>query len=175
MLSGLAATGGGLNQSQASILGLVVSLLVLAWVLYRQRQVRPLRTTLILPVVLIILGVLDIGGAGKSGLGSPTGLLILVALLIGDAVGLGALRALTVHIWQSGDTAFRQGSWWTIGLWLVGTAIHLAVDALAGISESTVLLYLGVTLIAQRLVLQLRARDMGSLQQMSPGRASGDR
>ena len=57
----------------------------------------------------------------------------------------------------------------------MGTGIHLAVDALAGISESTVLLHLGVTLIAQRLVLQLRARDMDGLQQMSPGRAAGQR
>jgi hypothetical protein len=46
-----------------------------------------------------------------------------------------------------------------MGLWVVGFGSHALVDAIAGISDSTLLLYLGVTLAAQQLVLQARARS----------------
>ena len=46
-----------------------------------------------------------------------------------------------------------------MGLWVVGFGSHALVDAIAGISDSTLLLYLGVTLAAQQLVLQARVRS----------------
>ena len=54
---------------------------------------------------------------------------------------------------------FRQGSWLTGGVWVIGFGIHALVEALAGISDSTHLLFLGVTLAAQQLVLQVRVRS----------------
>lgn len=147
------------NQVEASVISVAITLAVLAWLLYRQRQVRVFRPNLGLALILIVGGIATISGGGQSGLGSTGRDVILGALLVGDAAGLGALRAWTVQLWRSGYTVFRQGSWLTMGLWVVGIAIHALVDALAGISDSTLLLYLGVTLAAQQLVLQARARD----------------
>jgi hypothetical protein len=152
----IAATG---NQVEASVISVAITLLVLAWLLYRQRQVRVFRSTLGLAVVLVIGGIAVLSGGGPNGLGSTGRDVILGVLLLGDAAGLGALRAWTVQLWRSGGTVFRQGSWLTMGLWVVGIGIHALVGALAGISDSTLLLYLGVTLAAQQLVLQARAGD----------------
>ena len=59
----------------------------------------------------------------------------------------------------------RQGTWVTMALWIVGVAIHALVGALADISDSTLLLYMGITLGAQQLVVQARARQPESLPQ----------
>ncbi len=53
-------------------------------------------------------------------------------------------------------------------LWIVGVGIHALVGALADISDSTLLLYMGITLGAQQLVVQARARaEPGRLPQRS--------
>jgi hypothetical protein len=160
---------GGLSATETTVVSLVISGLVLVWFLYRQLQVRRAATSLAIPAVLIVVGVVTLTGGGPTGLGSARNVLILIALLAGDAIGLGAVRALTLRLWRSGDTIMRQGTWLTAGLWLAGAAVHYGVDAVAGISESTVLIYLGVTLIAQRLVLQMRARDPAQLPQTASG------
>jgi hypothetical protein len=54
----------------------------------------------------------------------------------------------------------------------VGLRVHLGVDAVARISDSTTLLYLGVTIAAQRFVLEKRASDPSPLADHPPGRAS---
>ena len=46
----------------------------------------------------------------------------------------------------------------TAALWVVGAGIHAALDAAAHAGSASDLLYLGVTLAAQRLVLRARAR-----------------
>ncbi len=46
----------------------------------------------------------------------------------------------------------------TAALWVVGAGIHAALDAAAHAGSAGDLLYLGVTLAAQRLVLRVRAR-----------------
>ena len=88
----------------------------------------------------------------------PSLILILGALLVFDAAGLGAVRALTVRLWRSGGVVLRQGTWVTMVLWVVGAGVHALVGALANISDSTLLIYLGVTLAAQQLVLQARVQ-----------------
>ena len=165
----LAATA---TQTQTTVLSIVISLAVLAFLMYRQLQVRPVRTTFALPVVLIIVGVASLSGGGPNGLGSAGRVAILVALLVGDAAGLGAVRALTVRLWRNGDVVLRQGTWVTMALWIVGVAIHALVGALANISDSTLLLYMGITLGAQQLVVQARARQPERLPQRGAAGAS---
>ncbi len=155
------------SQTETAVISLAVTLGVLAWLLYRQRQVRLFRPNLGLPAILIIGGIAVLTGGGSSGLGSTGRDLVLGALLLGDAAGLGAVRAWTVQLWRSGNAVYRQGSWWTMGLWVVGIGIHAAVGAAAGISDNTLLLYLGVTLAAQQLVLQARVGDPYRLPERS--------
>lgn len=161
------------SQTGTSLTSLGVTLLVLAWLLYRQRQVRVFRPSFGVSLILIVAGIGVLGGGGANGLGSTGRDVVLGALLVGDAAGLGAVRALTVRLWRSGQGVVRQGSWWTMGLWVVGFGIHALVDAIAGISESTLLLYLGVTLAAQQLVLQARVTDPSRLPDRPMLRAPG--
>jgi hypothetical protein len=155
----LAATSG--TVPAASIASLVVSLAILAFILYRQCVVRPLRTTLVLPIVLIVLGLGGLIGATHGQPMTSREIGILAALLGGDAVVLGALRARTVRLWREGGVIFRQGTWFTVALWLAGVGIHEAVVAAAHLSPASLDLYIGLTLAAQRLVLDARARRLG--------------
>jgi hypothetical protein len=157
------------SHVETSVIYAVITLAVLAWLLSRQRQVRLFRPHLGLAVILAVAGVAVLSGGGPNGLGPPGRDLILGALLLGDAAGLGAVRAWTVQLWRSGDGVFRQGSWLTVGLWVIGFGIHALVEALAGISDSTLLLFLGVTLAAQQLVLQARASDPHRLPERAIG------
>lgn len=156
----LAASASSSSKTPTVIIDVVISLAVLAFILYRQVQVRRTSPRVVLPVILIVLGVLSLAG-GSSSLsagkltGSETG--ILVALLVLDAGCLGAVRAWTVKLWRDSQPGvLRQGTWLTVVLWLVGLAIHEGVDFAAHIPAGSTLLYVGVTLLAQQLALQAR-------------------
>lgn len=134
---------------------------MLIFILYRQRQVRPPEVKLVLPVVLVVLGAVGLVGYLRSHPISHAGLVLLAVSIVADAAGLGAIRAGTVRLWTQDGQSLRQGSWLTVALWLVGVAIHVVLDNAAGTGSQTVLLYLGVTLAAQRLALQARVQRTG--------------
>jgi len=81
------------------------------------------------------------------------------------AAVFGAMRAATVRVWVDGGQAWRQGNWLTALLWIASLGVHLGYDYLvdgkgsqAGLGSASLLLYLGVTLTIQRLILQARAQ-----------------
>jgi hypothetical protein len=144
--------------------GILVPLAILAWILWRQLQVRELRRdrSLILPLVLVVAGVAEIAAYGKGHPLHPTGYGLLAASIV--IAGLfGAWRASTVRIWVADGRLLRQGTYFTCALWLVAIAIHFGgdyaiaphdADRLGGVS---LLLYLGVALGVQRACLNERA------------------
>jgi hypothetical protein len=137
---------------------IIISVVLLAYILYRQVQVRRAAPNPALPIICLALGVVGLVGQNRP---SAAKLGILVALLAVDAVGLGALRAWTVKLWRDPQgVLLRQGTWVTVVLWLVGLGVHEAVDVIAHIPASSTLLYVGVTFLAQMLVLQLRINRM---------------
>ena len=79
---------------------------------------------------------------------------------------LGAVRALTVRIWTSNSWVVRQGTWLTMGLWVVSLGLHFiggvgAQHVGAGSLEaSSFLLYLGVTYGVQNAVVHRRAAPL---------------
>lgn len=150
--------GHGCFFSLASIAGEVVSVAVLAYVLYQQRQIRPLRTKLLLPLVLAVFGVSNVLSDLKGHPLTSGQAAVIVALLLVDAIGLGTLRAFTVRLWRHDGQVFRQVRWVTVGLWLVGVGVHEAALVATHIDAASLLLYVGLTLGAQRLVLDARAR-----------------
>ncbi|HET9014876.1 MAG TPA: hypothetical protein VFN57_04730, partial [Thermomicrobiaceae bacterium] len=84
-------------------------------------------------------------------------MVVLVSVLLGDAVGLGVLRSYTVRLWRDDGVLVRRGTRLTVTLWLVGVAIHATIDQTVLAGTSSLLLYLGVTWMAQRRVLLTRA------------------
>ena len=154
---------------------LLIGLAVLAFILYRQLQVRPVRDTMRLPLIIAIIGVVQLVQFLQHGHHGPGVFVALAGSLVIAAV-FGAIRAATVRVWVDGGRALRQGSWLTAVLWIVSLGAHLGYDYLvegkgseAGLGSASLLLYFGVTFTIQRLILMARAQRIADT---SPQRAS---
>jgi hypothetical protein len=164
---------------------IVIDLVVLAWLLVRQVQARPLGTGGKLPLILAVIGLLEFGAflmGGGQQLASflkghrsfstiPDGRTVLAAAAgsLVLAVVTGAIRARTVRLWWQDGQYWRKGTWVTVALWIVSLGAHLGYDALiargtgkAEIGDATMLLFFAVSLTAQRVTLAVRARQIRS-------------
>jgi hypothetical protein len=146
-----------------SSVNVLIGLVVVAWILWRQTQKRPVREdrkpTVLL--ILLVLGVLQLSTYFKT----ASSTVPVIGLLVGSlvlAAGFGVVRGYTVRLWRQDGQLFRQGTWLTIVLWLAGIGVHIGFDALVdssakGLGTASILLYLAVSLGTQRLVVQSRA------------------
>ncbi len=145
---------------------LLIALLVLGWLLWRQLQVRELRHDrgYLLPLALVAIGVLQIVDYDRDHPLAGAGIALL-ALSIVVAAAFSIVRATTVRVWLHDGRLLRQGTAMTIVLWLVAIAVHLGGDHLIAphdadrIGSVSLLLYLGVSLAVQRFALGERARQ----------------
>jgi hypothetical protein len=146
----------------------VIGLLVLGLLIYRQVQARPItqrrqRIGLIIAVVGLVLAIQYLQKHSGT---------VIIAALIGSlvlAAGFGAARAATVRIWTQNGQQWSQGNWLTVVLWVVAVAAHLGLDAalgshkgLSGLGSATLVLYLGVSLLVQYLIVTYRAQRLGT-------------
>src|ERR1035437_7321631 len=104
-----------------------LDVLVAVYILSRQRRIRPVPRTLSLrlPVVVGVIRLirrLSYSDPHRPATGSDY-LWVLGTLVVGAPL-VGAIRALTVKIWASNNWVMRQGTWLTIGLWVVSPALH---------------------------------------------------
>jgi hypothetical protein len=144
------------------VIGVAVVLLLLA----RQVQKRSVKEDS-RPVIFLILAVVGVFEAGQFIKSHPVGsqaVLLALASLVLAAV-FGVIRAFTVRLWRENGQLFRQGNVLTIVLWLVSIGIHFGGDTLIdssakGLSTSTLLLYLAVTLGVQQVVVRYRATQL---------------
>ncbi len=138
---------------------------IAALILYRQTRVRPVPRTLHarLPIFLGVIGLIQIlDYANGHHVSASDFWLILGATVVGAAV-LGAVRALTVKIWESNRWIVRQGTWLTMALWVLSIVIHFTstigathLDA-ADVEWASFLLFLALTLGAQAYGVHRRA------------------
>jgi hypothetical protein len=143
---------------------LLIGLAVLALILVRQLQVRPVRASFRLPLILAVIGVVELYQFLQHNHHHNTG--VVFAALAGSlalAAITGAIRALTVRVWFDGGQALRQGNWLTAVLWIVSLGVHLGYDylvdgkSLSGLGTASLTLYFAVTYTIQRLILQAKA------------------
>ncbi len=153
------------------VVNVVLGVLVLAWILSRQVQKRPVTTSsLRVPVILAAVGLYEttsfVRDAAPSS-GVPVGAVALLVLGVVVGGALAAVRGCQMRVWRDADgTVVRQGSAVTVLLWLLAIAAHLGIDVaidrvshpLAGLGSASLVLYLGVVLGIQSLVEQHRAR-----------------
>jgi hypothetical protein len=148
-------------QNMATILFAVV---VLAWIIVRQLQARPVneRNPFTVMVALAGVGLYQIAAlAGKVQI-PPFAYLTLVVGL-GSGAYFGWLRGRLVRVWRRDGQLLRQGNWLTVVLWVAGLAGHLGIDqtgvllsrgtgrdAASALGTSGILLYVAVALAAQR-------------------------
>lgn len=150
---------------------IVVGLVVLGWILYRQLQARPVREErpYLLMVVLGALGLVETQQfLADKHLAPGAYIVLVVSLAVG--MGIGFVRGWLVHIWRVDGVLTRQGNGATVVLWLVGLAIHLGIDVVLGAVESdarglglaSLWLYLALALAAQRYAVLRRARTLSA-------------
>ncbi|HEY2287651.1 MAG TPA: hypothetical protein VGH88_18075 [Streptosporangiaceae bacterium] len=161
------------------VTNLVLGIAVLGLLIYRQLMPRRVSaSSLRIMAILAVIGVVQLVGFLQKQHGGTT----TVAEALGGSLVLalvfGALRARATRIWQQDGAAWSQGSWLTAGLWVAALAAHLGYDALldhhhgtAGLGEATLVLYLAISLGAQRLIVMARAR--GPLPPGSPAPIPG--
>lgn len=148
--------------------------IILILVLLRQVRIRPVPRVFQprLPLVLGVIGLFEMFSyAGNHHVTAGAWGWVVGTLVIG-ALGLGALRGLSMRVWAADGWVLRQGNALTMGLWLVSLLVHFAGDAAvdhagaAGLQASSFLLYLGVTLSMQYYVVFRRALPLW--QQLGP-------
>jgi hypothetical protein len=138
---------------------------LLIFVLLRQVRVVPVSRVYHarLPVFLGVIGLLELFSyAGDHHVTSGGWLWVLGTLAVG-AVGLGALRGLSMRVWATNGWVVRQGNAVTMALWLVSLLVQFAAGSAndhsggAGLEAASFLLYLGLTLGVQYYVVFRRA------------------
>jgi hypothetical protein len=146
-----------------------LDVVIVALVLYRQRMVRRVwpRLSLRLAGVFAVIGLIELLSYTGSRHLSGAVIGVLVLSFVVGAVALGALRAASVRIWRVNDAVLRQGTWLTMGLWVVSLALHFGADrwigALhgpTGVASASLLLWLGVTYGVQNAVVHRRAEGL---------------
>jgi hypothetical protein len=151
---------------------LVIGLAVLGFILYRQMQPRPVRANMRLPLILAIIGIIQLIDFLQHGTHNTTKVALALAGSLVLAAITAAIRAFTVRVWIDGGQAWRQGNWLTALLWVVSIGLHLGYDYLvlgkgseSGVASASLLLYFAVTYTIQRLIQQARAQRMGGARQ----------
>jgi hypothetical protein len=167
------------NASTA--VNLLIGLAVLALLVYRQLQVRPVRANFRLPLILAVIGVIELTQFLKTDHHTGTVFAALAGSLVLAAI-TGAIRAMTVRVWIQAGQALRQGNWITAVLWVVSLGVHLGYDYLvdgkgpqSGLGTASLTLYFAVTYTIQRFILQAKAQriangPLGDGQPGTPGR-----
>jgi uncharacterized membrane protein len=144
----------------------VIGVGVVALLVGFQMRTRPLRenSSTRLTLILAVIGIVEVYNAAKGHtLGTTTVAWTVGSLIVGGV--LGALRAMTVKVWRDENgSAFVKGTVLTAALWVVSLGAHLAIEVgindstkIAGFGASSLLLYLAVTLGAQRETVRRRA------------------
>jgi hypothetical protein len=142
---------------------LLIAAAVLILILVRQLRTQPIRGRSRLALILAVVGVVQtVQFVGKHSLDLSDLSFLVVSLLIGLA--LAVVRGYTVKIWRGEDgTLLRRGTWLTAVLWLAAVAQHLLIDQFVspGFGQASLLVYFGLMIGAQHVVLTLRSRPLG--------------
>ena len=157
-------------MSSSSVVSLVIGIAVLALLIARQLRTRRLRENYRLMAILAVIGVIEFANFLKGHTENETKIIVAVIGSLVLAAAFGVLRALTVKVWRESGQLLMKGSWLTGVLWAIAVAAHLGYDYLvvgsdagknaSALGNSTVLLYLAVSLTVQRLILLTRASRM---------------
>jgi hypothetical protein len=144
---------------------ITLDVLIAVYVLSRQRRIRPVPRVLSLrlPLIFGIIGLIDVLGYTDNHHVTGRDYAWVLTTLVVGALLLGAVRAFTVKLWSSNNWVVRQGTWLTIGLWVVSLGLHFVSDVGAqhvgagNFEAASFLLYLAVTYGVQNYVVHRRA------------------
>ena len=140
----------------------VVGVLVLIPLLLRQIRMVPVPRRYVprLPLVLGVIGLFALSSyAGDHHVTSSDWGWMLGTLAVG-ALGLGALRGVSMRVWDTNGWVVRQANVVTMALWLATLVLQFAGGATTGLVGASFLVYLGLTSAVQRYVEYRRAEPI---------------
>lgn len=153
-------------MSGQAVIDLVIGLVVVGLLIFRQLRPRQVRANPRLLLILLVVGVIQVVNYLKHSpghVGSAAAIALVGSLVL--AAVFGALRAFTVRVWTADGQTWMQGNILTAVLWAAALGAHLGYDYLIGqhkgigqIGTATVVLYLVASLAAQRLIVTWRAQ-----------------
>lgn len=154
-------------MSSQTVSYLVIGVVVLGLLIYRQLVPRPVGQNQRILLILLLIGAVETVQyleKGRAGTAAMVALLGSLAL----AAAFGAARAATVRLWLQDGRAWSKGNLVTALLWVVALAAHLGYDYLVGqhkdignLGNATIVLYLAVSLAVQRVLVGVRAQRLG--------------
>jgi hypothetical protein len=155
-------------MSSQTLLELIVGVAVLALLIVRQMRARPVRqANQRLFLILGIIGVIETYQYLQHHHAATTTVAAALAGSLVLAAVFGVIRAITVRVWMREGQPWVQGTWLTAVLWVAALAAHLGYDALlnthkdiTGLGDATVVLYLAVSLLVQRVIVSARAAKL---------------
>jgi hypothetical protein len=150
------------------VFSFLVGVPVLIFVLLGQSRAMPVPRVYRprLPLVVGVIGLFSMASyAGDHHVTAAAWAWVLGTLAVG-AVGLGALRGLSMRVWPSNGWVMRLGTGLTMALWLATLLALFVGDAggdnsgATGLVGASFLVYLGLTLALQSYVVSRRARPL---------------
>ncbi len=152
--------------TSTTLISILVGVAVAALLVVRQLRSQPLNASFRIPLILGIIGLIELVEYLDKHHPSGTAYGALAGSLVAAAV-FGALRAATIHLWMQDGQPWRKGNWLTGILWILSLAAHFGIDFLidphnpnGGLAGSTILIYLAVTYTVQRVIMQGRAQRL---------------
>jgi disulfide bond formation protein DsbB len=142
---------------------------VIAFFIVRQRRSDRFRErSLLFPLLLGIYGAVELTRISEHDSLTTASVVLLCSSAVAS-LAFGVIRGRTIELFVRGDELWERASWTTIGVgWggLVVTRVALiavasAVGAKVASSPASIPIMLAITLAAQMLVVDVRARDMG--------------
>jgi hypothetical protein len=142
---------------------ILAAIAVIAYVIGRQLTGEPLRgkRVVVLPVILTVIGAVDLGGS-EHPVRPVDAVLLLVGAVVVAAIGLA--QGAVMRLERRNGTLWGQMPVASLWLWLALVASRLmltllavGLDAKAASAGSTILLMLGINRLGQAAVIVLRA------------------
>ena len=167
-LTTVAAAHAATHSTIPSPLTILLAVAAVGWVLWSRMKGQPLKAKrlLVLPAVLTVLGITDLAGSSAPHL-TPKDIGFLAGSVAISAV-LGAARGATIELYPQGGELWQRYRLITAGLWITLIAAKLVVMVIAGAAgasagggTSSLLLSLGVSLLAEAAIVGPRALSTG--------------
>lgn len=138
----------------------LVAVAALALVLTRQLRERPVGgRSLTLPLVLSAIGLITLAQAHPPVTALGVGLAVVELAVV---AGFGVLRGRSVQLFVKEGVPYQRGGARTVTLWVLTVGVRIGLGVLAAalgagaLTEATLLLSLGISLVVQALVVQQR-------------------
>ena len=119
------------DVTSTTLVSILIGVAVAAFFVVRQLRAQPLNANMRLPLILGIIGLVELveylsnhdHHATGTEIGALAGSLVVAGVF-------GAIRAVTIHLWMQDGQPWRQGNWLTGVLWVISFAAHFGIDYL---------------------------------------------